>query len=143
MPDSFVWQEVLTWLRQTSAVKPDGEYELKARDIYAVIQTATPQERGQSVFEAHREYIDLHYCLAGGEIIEHAPAGRLAVKTPYRREADVELYKMPAAGTTESVCLQPGQFAVFFPGEAHMPKIFDGTNREIRKAVVKVRLSLL
>ncbi|MEG7491700.1 YhcH/YjgK/YiaL family protein, partial [Enterobacter hormaechei] len=43
----------------------------------------------------------------------------------------------------QSIVLKPGMFVVFMPGEPHKPGCLVESEGEIKKAVVKVRASLL
>lgn len=136
-----IWEEILAWLRTGMDQLPDGEHVIRGRDVYVNIHTAVTVAREEGVFEAHQEYIDLHYCIDGGEIIEWAPTDTLSIKKPYDKEKDYAFYETPPEAA--SCRLQKNMFALFLPGEAHMPKVTDGTNTQVRKAVVKIRKSVL
>ena len=136
-----IWQEVFEWLRNLPQDNPDGEQSIRDRDIYANFMTAETQPREKLLMEAHKKYIDLHYCIAGGERIEWSPIGELAVQKEYDLEKDVALYTPPT--TAASHVMTPGEFVIFFPDEAHMPKTEDGTNKIIKKVVVKIKADLL
>ncbi|OGY30942.1 MAG: hypothetical protein A3C02_01085 [Candidatus Andersenbacteria bacterium RIFCSPHIGHO2_02_FULL_45_11] len=138
---SPVWQRAFSWITQNAQQLSDGEHEIIGRDMYANIHTATTMPESEGVFEVHKEYIDLHYCLSGGEIICHSPIGVLAKKTPFDTEKDYQLFLPPKQSS--NVTMQPKSFAIFFPGELHMPKVTDGTNKTVQKVVVKIKASLL
>jgi biofilm protein TabA len=136
-----LWQEALNWIAKEAAEKPDGDYEIQGKDMYASVQTALTVPRKEALFEAHRQYIDLHYCLTGGEIIEWAPVQALEQKTQFDTEKDYALYEPP--GNASALVMTPGVFAIFLPADAHMPKVADNTHKEVRKVVVKIRARLL
>lgn len=136
-----VWQKVLAWLNTEAPKLQNGEYEIDGRNIYAPISIVQPIPRQEAKYEAHRQYIDIHYCLEGGEIIEWAPVETLTPTMEFNTEKDYCLYESPAKAT--SLLITPGTFAIFFPADAHMPKISDGQNREIRKVVVKIKIDIL
>ncbi len=138
---SPIWQEALAWAAQNAPDLLDGEHPIRTRDIYANIHTATTQELSACVFEVHREYIDLHYCIEGGEIIAYAPEGALQEKSAYDEEKDYELF-IPRE-TCKKIVMRPGMFAIFFPEEPHAPKVFDGEHKRIRKVVMKIHKSLV
>src|SRR5688572_28622405 len=135
-----VWQKALDWLKENSN-KPDGEYEIEGRDLFAIVQTIEPQPRDKCIFEAHRNYIDLQYCISGGELIEWAPVETLTPKGEFLTEKDYGHYLAPASAT--SLTLAPGTFGIFFPHDAHMPKISDGIHPTTKKVVVKINASLI
>lgn len=109
--------------------------------MYANIHTVMTQELAKCVFEVHREYIDLHYCIEGGEIIAHSPQGEPQEQTTYNTEKDYALFK--PTESCEKIFMQPGMFAIFFPQELHMPKVSDGKNDRIQKVVIKINKKLL
>lgn len=144
IPDELtapVWQQAFSWAKEHAATFSDGEYEISGRDIYANIHTIHTTPESEGAFEVHREYIDLHYCLTGGEIIAHSPVGTLEEKTVYDAEKDYQL--LYPVQESSHVAMQPDSFAIFYPGELHMPKIANGTNESVRKVVVKIKASLL
>lgn len=136
-----IWQQVFTWITEYAEKLPDGEHEIIGRDMYTNIHTASTIMESEGAFEVHKEYIDLHYCLAGGEIIMYSPTGTMKEKTAYDIKKDYQLFF--SAKHSKSVTMQPNSFAIFFPGELHMPKITDGTNETVQKVVVKIKASLL
>ncbi|MBI3256117.1 MAG: YhcH/YjgK/YiaL family protein [Candidatus Andersenbacteria bacterium] len=136
-----VWQKVLTWINIEAPKLQDGEYEIDGRNIYAPISTIQTMSQEQTIYEAHRQYIDVHYCLEGGEIIDWTPVNQLTPTMEFDTAKDYCLYESPREAT--SLLMAPGTFAIFFPADAHMPKISDGKNTQIRKAVVKIKASIL
>lgn len=135
-----VWKKALNWLKENSE-KPDGEYEIQGRDLFAIVQTIQTQPRENCIFEAHKNYIDLQYCISGGELIEWAPANTLTPKGEFLTDKDYGHYLAPEKAT--SVLMTPGTFGIFFPHDAHMPKVSDGVNNQTKKVVVKIRISLI
>src|SRR5882724_1530099 len=98
---------------------PLGRHPIAGDDIFAIIvrSPSRPVEAGQ--FESHRKYIDVQYLDAGMETIGFAPIAGLNVATPYQEPKDVEFYEFPE--NYEKLSMYPGRFAVFFPGEGHLP----------------------
>lgn len=138
---SPVWKRVLDWLQNEAGKLPEGEYEIQGRDIYAPISIVQTKTRESCLFEAHKKNIDVHFCISGGEHIEWSPVKLLKSTMEFDTEKDYCLYEAPLACT--SLKITPGDFAIFFPEDAHMPKISNGKNKEIKKAVVKINTSLV
>lgn len=137
-----VWHRVFTWIVQHAATLPDGEYAISERDdMYASIMSASTSSASQGIFEVHRKYIDVHYCISGGETIGHSPTGQLKEKTVFDIEKDYQLFHPSEPHKT--VHMTPGSFAIFFPGELHMPRIQNGTHTEVKKAVFKINAAIL
>ncbi len=116
--------------------KAPGRFEIDGDRMYAMLSEAPARALQSAAFEAHRNYIDIHYLLAGKELIGAASAKKLRVKTPYDSSKEVEMYETPRE--YQRIVLQPGHFAVFYPGEAHMPNCDAGGGGNIRKVVVKI-----
>ena len=138
---SPIWKKALTWAKEQAPSLPDGEYPIQHKDIYANIHTVETQELSQGAFEVHKEYIDLHFCITGGEIIAHSPRGELQERVAYNAEKDYALF-----GPTEmceKITMKPGMFAIFFPEELHMPKVSDGKFNRVQKVVIKIHKDLV
>ncbi|MEX0649618.1 MAG: YhcH/YjgK/YiaL family protein [Candidatus Andersenbacteria bacterium] len=137
-----VWQRVLQWLKEEGSTKADGEYELDERNVYVVISTIETRPRTEGSFEAHRDYLDIHYCFSGGERIEWVPVQTLTKpQAEFNEKKDVQKFDAPDEAT--SILMTPGTFTVLLPEDAHMPKLQDDVNPAIKKAVVKIHMNLV
>jgi YhcH/YjgK/YiaL family protein len=107
--------------------------------MYAVIESYETRPVESALPEAHREYIDIQVLLSGHEQIAWWPTPGLAVAQAYDPERDIAFFDRPdTAGGM--IRLVPGRFAVFFPGDAHMPGLRTGPDGEpVKKVVVKIR----
>lgn len=116
-------------------VQPDnlhtGELELKGRDVFAIRSTAQGKEHG--LLESHKKYIDIQYLVAGSEWcgwkstpLCKEPAG------DFDTAKDIVFYNDSFQQTVE---LEPGEFVIFFPEDAHAPMLGEG---EITKVIIKV-----
>ncbi|HNX89818.1 MAG TPA: YhcH/YjgK/YiaL family protein [Paludibacteraceae bacterium] len=89
----------------------------------------------EQVLEVHRRYLDVHIPLDKAEIIgikalEHCST----LKSEYNSQDDCALY----AGKPDNyITVQPGEFLIVYPEDAHAPIIGEG---KIRKLVVKVMI---
>jgi biofilm protein TabA len=120
------------------AALPLGRHDIDGDVVYALLQRATTRPPVDGRFESHDRYIDIQFLIEGDEVIGLAPAATLQVATPYDAGKDITFYANPPQ--FEQVPLKPGQFAVFFPADGHMPLCSVGPPMEIHKAVVKVKL---
>jgi len=132
------WKKILAWLTEHAASATDGEHEIDGRHVYAIASNVETMPENQAVFESHKKYIDLHYCISGGEKIAYTPISALKPKTEYDNEKDYTLYETTIPG--ELLTMTPDTFAIFMPQDGHMPKISDGLNKQVRKIVVKIHL---
>ena len=87
------------------------------------------------LFEAHREYLDIHYVISGSEGMGYADIDRLSVVDEYNAKDDY----LTLSGEVNKLILNPGEFCITFPEDAHMPSM-TGHGDGFIKAVVKIKL---
>ena len=116
---------------------PDGEVEIDGRRVFAIVQRYRTAETSAPKFEFHRTYIDIQYLASGAEAIGWAPSGRMAVTEAYDADKDICFGTVKNREWT-SVNLSAGQLAVFYPEDAHAPKLAAGASTPVNKIVVKV-----
>jgi YhcH/YjgK/YiaL family protein len=120
-----------------SHLKPDcaiGEYPILGGNVYAKVMDLMTVKREDTVCEAHRRFIDIQMAMKGEEFIDWYPTADLTVKSPYDEATDIEFYQIPETPGTR-IKLEPGLFAVFFPGDAHVPLIMTGDEPQPLKLV--------
>lgn len=138
---SEIWKQAIDWIKTNSQKAEQGIYELRGKDMYVNVHgyETLPEEKCR--FESHRKYIDLQYCISGGEQIAWQLTSNLIPDGQYDAPVDFQFYK--PASHAGILNLTQGCFAVFFPQDAHRPKQYDGINQDIWKLVVKINYSLL
>ncbi|MEW5775048.1 MAG: YhcH/YjgK/YiaL family protein [Thermodesulfobacteriota bacterium] len=136
------WGEAMRFVAGLGPDTPDGDYELRGRDIWARVFSYTTKPLPDGVLEAHREYVDVQALLAGQEIQVRCPVRDLRVRTAYDPAADVEFFEHPAAYPATWL-LVPGMFAAFFPQDAHLTQGMMAAPAPVKKVVAKVRCALL
>lgn len=110
-----------------------GRVELDGEKLFVVFSEHRGKSRADALLEAHRNYIDIHYCFEGRETIGwRAVRDCTSVRMPYDEATDLITFNDLPAFWSE---LTPGMFAIYFPEDAHAPMISDGV---VMKAVVKV-----
>jgi YhcH/YjgK/YiaL family protein len=128
----------IAFLRQNPAALPDGRHDIAGDDCFALVQSYTTKPVAQAAFEAHRKYIDIQLILSGEETLFWAPLQNLGTVTqPYVAEKDIAFFAPPPQCTPLN--LVAGEFAIFFPEDAHAPGIQTSGARAVRKVVIKVR----
>ena len=120
----------LDLLMTVSDETENGRYDLSDGAYYAVSLSEKSAAEGRT-FEAHRRYIDIQCVLSGDERIDCADLSHLSPTTAYNEEKDLAMY----AGVGSSLMLRKGDFAVFFPDDAHLPCIGEG---KVKKVVIKI-----
>ena len=137
-----VWEEAFSWIERFAAIQAPGIVELRQKRMYVNVHGYETKPRETCRYESHRVYVDLQYCISGGEIIEWCPLNALAAKNEYNPENDVTHYHLPTQA--EAVLrMTAGSFAVFFPEDGHLPKMSDERNPRVDKLVIKIDQALL
>lgn len=136
------WLEAFSWIRRFATAQPEGIVEPSQERMYASRHRYDTKPREDCRYESHRVYVDLQYCLSGGEIIEWCPVRSLRIRHEYNPEKDVTHYHLPAQPEA-SLVMSAGSFAVFFPEDGHLPKVSDGRNPQVSKLVIKIDQALL
>ncbi len=128
----------LQYLRDFNPETPVGKLELDGRNVRATIESYTTAPAPGRDYEAHRLHADIQYIVSGEELIYHAPLGRLRETKPYNLEKDVTMYD---GDDIQPIYLQPGQFAILWPQDAHKPNISWRGPTANKKVVIKVRIA--
>ena len=116
----------------------DGRIEVDGDRVYVLVQSYdTVPAAADSKFEAHRRYIDIQYIAEGREGIGYARLSDMTVTKEYNPDKDVVNGTVTPDACTV-VKLEPGMAGIFFPEDAHAPKLALGTPGAVKKIVVKV-----
>ncbi len=113
-----------------------GKHEIDARNFVNVFTYETEPREG-AVFEDHRVYADIHFLISGEESIDVIDVEQTVLTADRYQSEDAALCQ--AEGGYSTLELHRGDFAVIFPGEAHRPGIATDKQREVKKAVAKIR----
>lgn len=111
-----------------------GKHEIEGKEIFVNVQERELKRPEDAKLEVHDEYIDVQVVVKGTESFGWSPRADVKrPKEPFNTEKDIQFFEdTPQTYFT----LVPGQFAVFFPEDAHAPLVGEGP---IKKAIVKVR----
>ncbi len=129
-------QRCVDFLAQTdvNALEP-GKYEIEGKDLYFnVLEYDTKEPK---LFEAHDKYADLQYVVVGKERMDYAPRAECKAETEYDEVKDV--IKISAEAFSP-ISVKGGEFAIFFPDDAHRPNVADGEVTKNKKIVFKIKL---
>ena len=109
-----------------------GRYELED-GLFATVSEGDTRQMDTVVMEAHKNYIDLQYCISGGERMSWAHIQELNPST-----ADPEHDNYFYTGNSTSVSIRPGMFYVMFPSDGHKAACHYEFQKHYRKVVVKI-----
>lgn len=125
-------------LDPASQVLPDGRYEIEGDKIFALVQSfETIAAQIGIQFEAHRRYIDIQYVTSGRERMDWIPLDQVQITQPYDPARDF-CEGVDAHGQAAPVIVAAGVAAVFFPEDAHAPKLAADKPEPVRKIVIKL-----
>lgn len=122
------------YLKQSdfSKIAP-GRYEIDGDRVYAMVQKSKGRSADEALLESHRKYLDIQLVLGAGETFGWRETKSCQKpKGAFDTEKDIVFYD-DAAGMHFTI--KAGEFAIFFPDDAHAPNISAG---DIWKVVVKV-----
>lgn len=114
-----------------------GKYAVDGDNLFALVQAydSIPKEQGK--WECHKNYIDIQYIVEGVEQIGFANVDAMKITTEYNPEKDIAFL----SGEGDFVTLPKGSYGVFFPQDAHMPKIAVGNKpAPVKKVVLKIKI---
>jgi YhcH/YjgK/YiaL family protein len=133
------WMKAIGWLRALPADIPNGRHKIIGEDMFASVMEYDTVPREAARFESHREHVDLQFAIAGTEGIDWCPRAELEPDGPFGDDVQFWLPPVTPVTTLES---SPGRFSVFFPSDAHRPKVRI-QSVHVRKLVIKVHVRLL
>ncbi|MGZ3756166.1 MAG: YhcH/YjgK/YiaL family protein [Mucilaginibacter sp.] len=129
--------EGLLFIKNASLDIEIGEYPITRTAKALVMEYETAPENTFG-YEAHRNLIDIQYCIKGRELIPWSNIKRLTPYTEYDKIKDVTFYKM--IERQGEVVIGNGVFSVFYPEDAHAPVFCVNTPELIKKIVIKVSI---
>ena len=90
----------------------------------------------ESFFEAHEKFLDIHMMLSGSERVEISAPADLE---QFRSEPQNDFFAYRGEGRHKLV-LEPGDFLVVWPEDAHKIKMMIGEPQSVTKAVFKIKI---
>jgi biofilm protein TabA len=125
------------WLRSIDpSTLPDGKTAIDGTDVYVLAQRGLTKPLDQVKWEAHRNYADIQYIVSGSEAMFWEALEKTTLGE-YNPEKDFQALEVDSWVDLE---VPEGQFAVFFPSDAHRPGILIPGADPVYKLVVKVRV---
>lgn len=130
----------LAWLAHMGperlAALPEGRNDIDGDALYAMVAKGPGRRREEAHLETHDRHIDVQLVLSGVDEMGWKPRADLRSPLPDKPDARADV----AFWTDEPdvwFTVRPGQFAVFFPEDAHLPMTGGAV---MHKVIVKVRV---
>lgn len=133
----------LEYLAKTDlAALTKGKYEIEGKDIFVAINEYETQPREVRRAEAHADYLDIQYVISGQEMIAYSLlSAENEVLSDELAAKDAIFYKTVQRET--ELVMTEGMYAIFFPWDVHRPNCILNEAANVKKAVVKIKMSLL
>ncbi|MBV7416084.1 YhcH/YjgK/YiaL family protein [Aeromonas sp. sif2433] len=118
---------------------PLGKREIDGLRLFCLVSEEPTEPVAARRGEFHEQYLDIQLLLHGAEWIGVGPH---AYRNDDADHPHPDLWFV-ADEQTSYLALQPGDFAIFWPGELHRPLCTLTTPSPVKKLVVKVHKDLL
>jgi YhcH/YjgK/YiaL family protein len=133
------FEKAFAFLQTVNEQNAPGRYEIDGDNVYAFVQRHSTKLVEERQYEVHRKYIDIQFMLTGREVMYWAPLAQMTKETMAFDEAkDAALFALIPEGVPVQV--RAGQYAIFYPDDAHIPSCAWGAPAEVLKVVVKVKV---
>lgn len=125
-----LFEKAFQFIKQLDASNlPDGSFEIEGDSLKGSVVSADLKSRTEARLEIHRRFIDIQIPVTKEEIF-----GWRSLKTlndpmgEFDSQNDFQLFDdEPSA----YIRVNPGQFIIFFPEDAHAPLIGEGNTRKV------------
>lgn len=119
------------------SLEPGKSYVVEGTEMSGKVSRIECKAPDNDYYEAHRKFADIQLVVGGTEYMGCQNIGKLEQRAEYDEKGDIAWYR----GEGAMLKFEKGDFAVFFPEDAHMPCRNDGkTPCESLKLVIKVKL---
>ena len=136
MSNQEVWDSAFSFLKnQPLSELVVGKYSILGDRVFATISEAPAREKDTTIWESHRQYIDIHYVIRGSDQIGITDSTQAKIIKPYT----VDATHYTAAGKFYKS--DPSIFFILFPTDLHKPNIKLNDNQLVKKLVIKVQVA--
>ena len=119
---------------------PNSRVVLDGDNVFMNMPAYETHDAEKASMEAHKIYVDVMVMIEGRETIYVKNTDRLQdVYSPYEEGRDALLARLDPDVT--AVDMQPGDFLVLLPQDAHAPGCHPGQPSKVKKIIGKVRIT--
>ncbi|GAP71208.1 hypothetical protein SAMD00024442_1_21 [Candidatus Symbiothrix dinenymphae] len=130
------FKKAFEWLKSEDLMLLENEKLVLEPGVLLVNVSDSPlKDKGNAKLECHHHYVDIQVPITGAENYGWKDRNQCTkVLKPFDAAKDIIFY---GDAPTTYFTLQPGQFCIFFPEDAHAPCV--GTNGGVlKKIIIKV-----
>jgi len=133
-----LWDKAFTYLRETdfSSLKP-GKYPIDGENVFALVSEGATKELDKTLWEAHKNYQDIHYVISGKEKIGITPVASASISKEYDASKDIAFFTSKGKYYVSN----PENFFIVFTQDAHRPGVKTEGADTVKKVVIKIRKS--
>lgn len=113
-----------------------GKHEIDGDKVFAMVQEYITKAEEDTNWESHEKYIDIQFIVEGQEIMGYTQVSNLEIKEDYRPEKDLIFYNPTNLGS--NIKYMSGDYAIYFPEDAHRPGCALEKPSKVRKIVIKL-----
>ena len=130
--------EALDFLCSINTETENKRYDF-SEDCYINVQSVETKPE-TPLMEAHVKFVDIQCLIDGEEKIYYVKKEGLPILKEYNEGGDAALYHF--SEESEAVCYKAGEAIVLYPCEAHLPNRAVNESLKIKKAILKIALTL-
>lgn len=113
----------------------EGKGTIEEDKVFYIVQNKYTKDYDNNKWEAHKKYIDIQCVVNGVEGMGYTDKSNLKAITDYNVEKDIQFFN----GEGKILRLVEGEFALFFPNDAHLPYIKqDRKIDQVKKIIFKL-----
>ncbi len=117
------------------AAMAEGRYEIDGDNVFVMVNERDLKNPSDAALEVHDKYVDIQVVLRGEESFGWKDRSDCTMpRGTFDAQKDILFFDDQP---TTYFTLQPGQMAIFLPGDAHAPLVGDG---KVKKAIFKVKV---
>ena len=138
------FSRAIDFIRSLNADTPVGPVSIDGDRITANVMNYDTVDMVPDRLEVHRKYVDVQAVIRGNETLYVCSGAGLAVHSAYNEKNDCGFLVPSDDKPLVKLPMKPGNFAVFFPQDAHMGKGAEHAGAQnILKVVVKIAVELV
>ena len=132
------WEKAFAYLRETdlSKIQP-GRYAIEGENVFAIVSDGQTKELDKTMWEAHKNYQDIHFVISGKEKIGITPVASASISKEYDASKDIAFFTSKGKYYESS----PDNFFIMFTQDAHRPGVKAEGAETVKKVVIKIRKS--